>query len=182
MPTTIRGRSIKTTVSLPVQVGAPDVELFDLGKTVDRTALEKGAHRLIVGRLKASCCATLLRARITDGHVVGIEVERCKKAVPVDKHLGRTLQQAIRKLRGRKHRKFEAIPIGQFLKPAELRRTVTTQVEEACSIVCVPTIDLHHQQCFLCCIGRDPVARGLKSEITWCLAFPGPTPWPSAFS
>src|SRR5512139_3865239 len=120
----VRGRSTTISVSVPVQVGTPDIEIFDLGKTVDRAALAKGSHRLIIGRVSGGCCASLVRARIRDGQVVGIEVERCKKSMPVDRNLRRHCSR--RKLSRPTRRAEPAIPVEQFWKPAVMRRMTTS--------------------------------------------------------
>ncbi len=162
MTQVVRGRSTQHSLSLQLRVGTPDVEIFDLGKTVDRVALAKGSHRLIIGRVKGGCCASLLRARIKGGQVVGIEVERCKEAAPVDPQMSRLLQEAARKLARPKRRAKPAIPIEQFLKPAAMRRLTTGLVEETCVYFCIPIIG----RCYLCC---SSVWYPGGRRILWCL-------------
>ena len=162
MTTVVRGRSTQRSLSLRLRVGTPDVEIFDLGKTVGPFALAKGSHRLIIGRVKGGCCASLLRARIKDGRVVGIEVERCKDAAPVDPQMSRLLQEAARKLPRPKRRAKLAIPIEPSLKPAAMQRMTRGFVEETCVYFCIPIIG----RCYLCC---SSVWYPEGRRINWCL-------------
>jgi len=164
MTKVVRGRSIKRSLSLPVHVRTPDVELFDLGRTVDRAALAKGVHRLIIGRVHGGCCASLMRAVIRNGAVRGIEIERCKESIPVNARMRSHLRTVLR-TRAKRRRARPFVPVEQFLRPAAMRRMATSLVEEECVYICIPTMDGRHERCYLCCITTWPSG----SESRWCL-------------
>ena len=172
MTAILRGRSIRTALPVPVRISTPDIEIFDLGRTVDRVALQKGTHRLIVGRLTGGCCGSLLRARIKGGFVVGIEAERCKESAPVDKRIAGVLQRAVRTLARRARRGAQPVPIREFLNPTAMKRIASNLVVENCFKVCITTIGVPLEQCYLCCttIWFISTGRPRPKRITrWCL-------------
>jgi len=176
MATSNANRSTKISLSVPVRIDAPKIEIFDLGKTIDRVALQRGSHRLIIGRLQGDCCSKLLRARIKGGQVIGLEIERCKKSTRNEQPTRRLLRQAARKLVNRKRRAFKPIPIAQFLKPDAMSRMATNLVIENCERICVPTLGPFGWglRCYLCCTDtwylvpfpRLPQPKGTSH---WCL-------------
>ena len=149
-----------------MQISAPDIEIFDLGRTVDRVALQKGTHRLIVGRLTGGGCGSLLRARLKDGFVVGIEVERCKDSAPVDKRIAGVLQRAVRTLARRARRGAQPVPVREFLKPTAMKRIAWNLVTEHCVKICITTIGAP-PKCYPCCTTIWSKTRTSR----WCLPY-----------
>jgi hypothetical protein len=173
MPVILRGRSIRTALPVPVRISTPDIEIFDLGRTVDRVAMQKGTHRLIVGRLTGGCCGSLLRARLKDGFVVGIEVERCKESAPVDRRIAGVLQRAVRTLARRARRGAQPVPVREFLNPTAMKQIASNLVVEHCFKVCITTIG-GPEQCYLCCTTIWSISTGgerPKRISRWCLPF-----------
>jgi hypothetical protein len=166
------GRSVSVALPVTIKIGPPDLELFKLGGTVDRVALQKGSHWLVIGRVKGGCCSKLLRARIVNGDVIGFRTERCKETMRADPRFIRLVQQVKRKLGSPKRRALHPIPIAQFLKPGVMQRTVAGIWTSNCYFIYVSPLPPLPPVCLFCCDeeqyftepGPQP-----KATRSWCL-------------
>jgi hypothetical protein len=114
-----RQPGVKFVHKVEVEARVPEFEALGSLKSLDLAKLSKGTHTIEAGSFRGGCCPKMVRARIKDGIVTGIEVEACKETTKPSKELVALFDTAARKLRIAEPGKWHPVPVKTFLAQAQ---------------------------------------------------------------